>query len=80
MPYYPTQKDIQSLGFSEKMLLVKIVLLNKQFQSVYELNYEYISGDMTTDTDSDIRNTFSMTLAACDEKTGIAEDKKLWID
>jgi len=80
MPYYPTQKDIQALGFSEKIILVRIVLLNNQLQSVYELKYEYISGDMTTDTDSDIRNTFSMTLAACDESVGIAENKKLWID
>ena len=76
MPYYPTQKDIQALGFSEKIILVRIVLLNNQLQSVYELKYEYISGDMTTDTDSDIRNTFSMTLAACYERVRIAENKK----
>ena len=80
MAYYPTQTDIHALSFPEKILYVKILLLNEKFQTVYEMQHEYVSGDMSTNVDSDIRNTFNMNLYVNHRNTGIAEDKLLWID
>lgn len=80
MAYYPTQRDIDALAFSEKILYTKILLLNENFQTIYEMKYEFVSGQMSTNVDSDIRNTFSMTLAVIDKNVGIEEDKLLWIN
>lgn len=80
MAYYPTQRDIDALSFPEKILYAKILLLNDNFQTVYEMKHEYVSGQMSTNVDSDIRNTFSMTLAVINKNVGIEEDKLLWIN
>lgn len=80
MAYYPSQNDLQALCFSEKIILVKLVLLNENYQTIYEMKHEFISGEMSTDTDSDIRNTLSMSLAVHNKNVGIAEDKLLWIN
>lgn len=80
MFYYPTQKDIEVLKFTEKTILAKVVLLNQSFRALYEFNTEYISGDISIDTDSDIRNTLSLSLLVLDDSISFAEDKKLWID
>ena len=80
MPYYPTQLDIQALSFPNKTLYLKLLLLNDKFQTVYEMKYEYISGEISTDIDSDIRNTMSMTLAVINKNIGISEDRLLWIN
>ena len=80
MAYYPTQEDIQALFFTEKIWYVKIVLLNDKFQHVYEMKHEFISGSLSTNVDSDIRNTFSMTLGIVNKTIGIEEDKILWIN
>lgn len=80
MAYYPTQLDIDALSFPEKTLYTRILLLNDNFQTVYEMKYEYISGEMSTDVDSDIRNTMSMTLAVINKNIGISEDRLLWIN
>ena len=61
-------------------MYVRILLLNDQFQTVYEMNYEYISGDISINIDSDIRNVLSMALFAKDRSVGFAEDRKLWIN
>lgn len=78
--YYPTQNDIRALLFHNKEMYVRILLLNDQFQTVYEMNYEYISGDISINIDSDIRNVLSMALFAKDRSVGFAEDRKLWIN
>lgn len=80
MSYYPTQRDIDALAFPEKVLYTKILLLNDNFQTIYEMKYEFISGQLSTNVDSDIRNTFSMTLGVIDKNVGIEEDKLLWIN
>lgn len=80
MAYYPTQEDIRALFFTEKIWYVKIVLLNDKFQHVYEMKHEFISGSLSTNVDSDIRNTFSMTLGVVNKAVGIEEDKLLWIN
>lgn len=80
MAYYPTQTDIRALSFPEKILYVKVLLLNQQFQTVYQMQHEYVSGESSTNVDSDIRNTFNMTLHVRNNNVGIAEDKLLWID
>ena len=80
MPYYPTQEDINVLSFNEKTWYVKIILLNNKFQRVHEMKYEFISGSLSTNVDSDIRNTFSMTLGVINKSVGIEEDKMLWIN
>lgn len=80
MAYYPTQRDIDALAFPEKILYTKILLLNDNFQTIYEMQYEFISGQLSTNVDSDIRNTFSMTLAVINSNVGIEEDKLLWIN
>lgn len=80
MAYYPTQADIDALSFPEKTLYAKILLLNDNFQTIYEMNHEFISGEMSINVDSEIRNTFSMTLAVTDRNVGIEEDKLLWIN
>lgn len=80
MAYYPTQRDIDALAFPEKILYTKILLLNDNFQTIYEMKYEFISGQLSTNVDSDIRNTFSMTLGVIDKNVGIEEDKLLWIN
>ena len=40
MAYYPTQVDIDALKFPQKILHVKILLLNEKFQTVYEMKHE----------------------------------------
>lgn len=80
MAYYPTKRDIDALTFPEKILYTKILLLNDNFQTIYEMKYEFISGQLSTNVDSDIRNTFSMTLGVIDKNIGIEEDKLLWIN
>lgn len=80
MAYYPTQEDIHALFFTEKIWYVKIVLLNDKFQRIYEMKHEFISGSLSTNVDSDIRNTFSMTLGVINKTVGIEEDKLLWIN
>lgn len=80
MAYYPTQRDIEALSFPEKILYTKVLLLNDNFQTVYEMEYEFVSGQLSTNVDSDIRNTFSMTLAVINPNVGIEEDKLLWIN
>lgn len=78
--YYPTQTDIRALYANEKILYTKLVLLNEQFQTVYEMTQECISSDISTNVDSDVRHTLNMTLAVKNQRTGIAEDRLLWID
>lgn len=80
MAYYPTQTDITALSFPEKILYVKILLLNENFQTVYEMKHEFVSGDISTNVDSDIRNTMSMTLLASNQNVSFAEDRLLWIN
>jgi len=80
MAYYPTQRDIDALTAPEKILYAKILLLNDNFQTIYEMKHEFVSGQLSTNVDSDIRNTFSMTLAVINNNVGIEEDKLLWID
>lgn len=80
MTYYPTQRDIDALTAPEKNLYAKILLLNENFQTVYEMKHEFVSGQLSTNIDSDIRNTFNMTLAVLNDSVGIEEDKLLWID
>ena len=80
MAYYPTQVDLQALSFPEKTLYTKVLLLNDNFQTIYEMKYEYVSGELSINTDSDIRRIFSMTLAETNYNIGIVEDKLLWIN
>lgn len=80
MAYYPTQEDIMALSFPMKILHVKILLLNENFQTIYEMKHEYLSGDISTNVDSDIRNTLSMSLGVINKNVGISEDKLLWIN
>lgn len=80
MAYYPTQVDIQALNFPTKILYVKILLLNEQFQTIYEMKHEYVSGEISTNVDSEIRNTMSMTLAVRNQNVSFAEDRLLWIN
>lgn len=80
MAYYPTQEDIMMLSFPEKILHVKILLLNDKFQTIYEMKHEYISGNLSTNVNSDIRNTLNMTLGVINKNVGISENRLLWID
>ena len=80
MAYYPTQRDIDVLSSPEKTLYAKILLLNENLQTVYEMKHEYVSGQMSTNIDSDIRNTCSLTLAVIDKNVGLEEDKLLWVN
>ena len=80
MAYYPTMTDLQYLYFSEKIWHVKVVLLNEKFQQIYEMKHEFISGNISTNVDSDIRNTLSLTLGVINKMVGIEEDKLLWIN
>lgn len=80
MAYYPTQRDIDVLSSPEKILYAKILLLNENLQTVYEMKHEYVSGQMSTNIDSDIRNTCSLTLAVIDKNVGLEEDKLLWVN
>lgn len=76
----PTQRDIDVLSSPEKTLYAKILLLNENLQTVYEMKHEYVSGQMSTNIDSDIRNTCSLTLAVIDKNVGLEEDKLLWVN
>lgn len=80
MAYYPTNEDLRALCFSEKFWSVKLVLLNNNFQKVYEMKHEFISGNLSTNVDSDIRRTLNMKLGVINKNVGIAEDKLLWLN
>lgn len=80
MAYYPTQTDIRLLHFNEKSIHVKIVLLNESYKIISEMRGQFISGSISMDVDSDIRNTLTISLAITSESFNIGEDKQLWIN
>lgn len=40
MAYYPSQEEIKALSFPTKILHVKVLLLNDNFQTIYEMKHE----------------------------------------
>ena len=80
MAYHPTNEDLRALYFTEKLWSVRLVLLNNNFQKVQEMKHEFISGNLSTNVDSDIRRTLNMTLGVINKNVGIAEDKLLWLN
>ena len=80
MAYYPSQEEIKALSFPTKILHVKVLLLNDNFQTIYEMKHEQISGNISTDVGSDIRNTLSITLGVLNKNVGVSENRLLWIN
>lgn len=78
--FIPSQKDIDVLYQKNKQLFVKVYLLNRQYQTVDEMQGELISGTVTVDAESDIRRAAHFTFRVKDRTYYANQHSKIWMD
>lgn len=78
--FLPSQKDIDILFQRNKQLYIKLYLLNRNFQTIDELQGELTSGSITIDADSDIRRTANFTFHIKDKSYYADQYSKIWMD
>ena len=80
MYYSPTQSDLALIKQQSKDVFVKIELLNKQFKILESIQGNLISDNLSVDSGSKQRRTYSCNLYVTDASFLIGDDKKIWID
>lgn len=80
MSHNVQQQDIDLLFQKSKDIYVKIQLLNKDFLVIDELCGETISGDISIDSQSDIRRSLNLELLVKNNSLLTNEGGKIWID
>ncbi len=78
--YEVQQQDIDLLRQRTKTIYTKIQLLNTKFMVIDEIQGVFIDGSISTDSGSDIRNTFDATILVKDDSYITAETARVWID
>lgn len=74
------QIDIDLLKQTNRVLFVKIELLNKDFLIIDSLEGEAIDVSYSNDASSTVRRTVSLTMYVKDQSFLIGENKKIWLD
>ena len=80
MSYIPTEQDINMLKQKIKNVSIKINILNKNFSVIDSIEGTVISDNYSLNVDSDIRRTYSLTLAVNKDYDILSIYKKIWID
>lgn len=80
MVYIPTQEDVNLVLQTDKDLFIKIDLLNKDFKTIGSLQANLISDNLSVDSESKQRRSYSCELQVSDRSFLIGSDKKIWID
>lgn len=80
MSYSPTQEDIQLIRQQEKVVFVKVELLNKNFKTLEKLEGNLVSDNLSVDSESKQRRSYTCDLVVTDASFLIGNDKKIWID
>lgn len=78
--YDVQQSDITLLRQRVKTVYTKIQLLNAKFMVIDEIQGVFLDGSISTDTGSDVRNTFDATILVKDKSYITAETARIWID
>lgn len=78
--YIVQQEDIRMLKQNVKRLHCKIDLLNEAMQGIDSLTGEFIDGDISIDTTSDIRQTCNLTFFVRNKSYLTYEDSKIWFN
>ena len=76
----PNTSDLRLIRQTPKDVFVKIELLNKQFKILESLNTNLISDNLSIDSESKQRRTYSCSLHVTDSTFVIGENKKIWLD
>lgn len=79
MSYNVTQQDISVLGQKIKKIYIKLELLNANFLPIDTLNGEILSGDITVDSESDIRRTANLKFTV-NRKYIVNENSRIWFN
>ena len=80
MAYNYTQEDLDLIYQNKLNLFITIDLLNKNFQTVENLQGELIDANYTVDAESDIRRNIDLTMYVKDSSFLIGQDTKIWLD
>ena len=80
MAYIPTNEDIQMIKQKTKDVYVKLELLNKKFKTIESLEGNLISDNLSVDSESKQRRTYTLSLHVTDSSFLIGSDRKIWID
>ncbi|MEG1562291.1 MAG: DUF5048 domain-containing protein [Bacteroides sp.] len=80
MSFIPQKTDFEIVKQPIRKTYSKIELLNKSFKTTGQLEGEVISDSYSFDADSDIRQTYQVTMLVKDASFTVGADKKIWID
>lgn len=80
MSYSPIQTDFSLIKQKTKEIYVKINLLNRDFKILDSLDGNLISDNLSVDSKSRQRRTYSCELHISDKSFLTGDDKKIWID
>lgn len=73
-----TQKDIEILMQSDKVLFYKLELLNADMKILDLIEGNLISDQLSIDSSSDVRRTYSCEMFVEDSTFNISNDSKIW--
>ena len=76
--YIVTQKDIELLMQSEKVLFYRLELLNEDMKVIDTIEGNLISDNISINSDSDIRRTYNCEIFVQDSTFHISYDSKIW--
>ena len=80
MRYNLTAKDILVLGQKTKSYLIKIELLNNNFQLLDIIEGNCLSCSLDIDSSADIRRTVTLTMLIRDPKDLVSPTSKIWVN
>ncbi|MBR0596969.1 DUF5048 domain-containing protein [Sinanaerobacter chloroacetimidivorans] len=80
MSYQPTQNDLRVFRQSDHIIYIKLELLDKNYKVIDNLQGEMIDGSHTEDSESDIRNTASISFILKDASYLTGNHRKIWLD
>lgn len=78
--YEIKQEDLDILLQQNKIIYMKVELLNKDYLTLEELQGNIIDGNLSVDAESAIRRTLNLTLHVSDSTFAVGEDSKVWLD
>lgn len=78
--YNIAQEDLDILLQQNKIIYMKVELLNKNCLILEELQGNIIDGNLSVDAESAIRRTLNFTIHVSDSTFAVGESSKIWLD
>ena len=74
------QNDINLLYQPQKQIYIRLYLMNRNFQTIEQLEGEVTEGSVTIDANSDIRRVASFTFAVKNKNYAADKNSNIWLD